>query len=95
LLRELRLRGISASSQTSLTVQYKGAVAGEYFADLVVEDQLVVELKCVDRLGNAHAAQCMSYLRGSGRNVCLLVNFNRPKVEWMRVLYGVELPERA
>jgi GxxExxY protein len=65
---------------------------GEYFADLLVEDCLVVELKCVDRLGNAHTAQCMNYLRGSGRNVCLLVNFNRPKVEWRRVLYGIELP---
>ena len=48
---------------------------GEYIADLVVEDQLVVELKCVERLGPEHLAQCMNYLKPSGRDVCWLVNF--------------------
>jgi len=41
----------------------------------------VIELKCVDRLANEHTAQCLNYLRASGRTVCLLVNFQRPKVE--------------
>ena len=54
LVRELGLRGISCTSQTSLAVHYKEHLVGEYFADLLVEDYLVVELKCVDRLGNAH-----------------------------------------
>ena len=59
---------------------------GEYVADLVVEERLIVELKCVDRLGNEHLAQCINYLKASGLHVALLVNFQRPKVEWKRVL---------
>jgi len=53
---------------------------------MVVEGALVVELKCVDRLTNEHAAQCLNYLRASKLSVCLLVNFQKPKVEWKRVV---------
>jgi len=51
LLREPGLRGIGATSQMLLAVIYKGKCVGEYFADLLVEDELVIELKCVERLG--------------------------------------------
>ena len=88
LLRELALRGISATAQASFAVTYKGYSVGEYFADILVEDALVVELKCVERLANEHAAQCLNYLKASGRTVCLLVNFQRPKVEWRRIVQG-------
>ena len=82
LMRELALRSIRASAQASLAVTYKGHHVGEYFADILVEDVLVVELKCVDRLANDHtAAQCLNYLRASGLRLCLLVNFQKPKVE--------------
>jgi GxxExxY protein len=63
LLRELALRGISATAQASLTIAYKGQNIGEYFADILVEDVLVVELKCVERLASEHTAQCLNYLR--------------------------------
>jgi GxxExxY protein len=92
LLRELSLRGISATSEASLTVRYKSHLVGEYFADIVVEDALVLELKCVERLANEHTAQCVNYLRASGHTVCLLVNFERPKVEWKRVVNGFPPP---
>ena len=59
---------------------------GEYCADLVVDEKVIVELKCVDRLGNEHLAQCINYLKASGLRVALLINFQRPKVEWKRVL---------
>ena len=88
LLAELRLRGIGAKAEVSFKVSYKGQVVGDYFADLMVEDVLVVELKCVERLSSEHSAQCLNYLRASGRNVCLLVNFYRPKVEWKRIVQG-------
>jgi GxxExxY protein len=91
LLRELHLRGIRATSEASLAVTYKGQSVGEYFADLLVEKALVVELKCAERLANEHVAQCLNYLRASGLQVCLLVNFQRPKVEWRRILLGPSL----
>ena len=59
---------------------------GEYCADLVVDEKVIVELKCVDRLGNEHLAQCTNYLKASGLRVALLLNFQSPKVEWKRVL---------
>jgi GxxExxY protein len=71
-----------------LSITYKGQLVGEYFADLLVEGSLVVELKCAERLANEHVAQCLNYLRASGLPVCLLVNFQKPKVEWRRILHG-------
>ena len=93
LLRELSLLGIRATAEASFTVTYKGHAVGEYFADLLAEDVLVVELKCVERLSSEHTAQCLNYLRASGRTVCLLVNFQRPIVEWKRIVHGFPLPE--
>jgi GxxExxY protein len=90
LLRELRLRGIRATSQASFTVIYKGQPVGEYFADILVEDELVIELKCADRLGPEHTAQCINYLKASGQTVCLLINFQKPKVEWKRISYEIQ-----
>ena len=89
LLIELRLRGIRATSQVSFEVTYKGQPAGEYFADILVEDVLVIELKCVECLG----AQCLNYLRASGRTLCLLINFQKPKVEWKRIASRFQDPE--
>jgi GxxExxY protein len=52
LLRELVLRGVQAATQASFAINYKGQYVGEYFSDILVENMLVVELKCVDRLAN-------------------------------------------
>ena len=75
-----------ASELHSFTVTYKGHNVGEYVVDVLVEDVLLIELKCVDRLANEHTAQCLNYLRASGRTVCLLINFQKPKVEWKRIV---------
>src|SRR5271169_562041 len=88
LVSELRLQGMRVVEQASFTVRYKGQWVGEYFADLVVEDTVVVELKCVDRFCDEHMAQCLNYLKASGLKICLLVNFQKPKVEWRRILLG-------
>ncbi len=87
LLKELSLLGIQAVSQASFPVTYKGEYVGEYYADILVEDILVIELKCVERLAIQHTAQCLNYLRASRRTLCLLVNFQKPTVEWKRVVY--------
>jgi GxxExxY protein len=91
LLAELRIRGIRATAQASFPVTYKDQCVGEYFADIIVENVLVIELKCVERLANEHTAQCINYLRASGRTLCLLINFQKPKVEWKRIVYGFQI----
>jgi GxxExxY protein len=88
LLTELGLRGIGVTPEASFTLTYKGDSVGAYVADLLVENELVIELKCVERLSGEHTAQCLNDLRISGRAVCLLVNFQKPKVEWKRIVNG-------
>jgi len=91
LLRELTLRGIHTTAQASFKVTYKGHTVGEYFAEILVEDELVVEIKCVERFSNEHTAQCLNYLRASGRTVCLLINFQKSTVEWKRIVNGFDV----
>jgi len=93
LLTELGLRGLRAAAQASFKVSYKGHYVGEYSADILLEDVLLVELKCVERLASEHSAQCLNYLRASGLAICLLVNFQKPKVEWKRIVNGIPEPE--
>jgi GxxExxY protein len=69
LLREFKLRAIPAVSQVSFSVHYKDWCVGDYCADIVVGEAIVVELKCVDRLSSEHMAQCLNYLRASGLSV--------------------------
>jgi GxxExxY protein len=74
--RELELRRIFYKRQISLPVEYKGvSIESAYRMDLVVEDAVVVELKCVDSLLPVHEAQLFTYLRLSGLHVGLLINF--------------------
>jgi GxxExxY protein len=89
LMRELGLRGVRATAQASFTVTYKGHNIGEYCVDILAEGVLAIELKCVEHLRDEHIAQCLNYLRASGLSICLLVNFQRPKVEWKRIVRGI------
>ncbi len=77
LLYELRSRGSSAACQVNLPVEYKEVrLDVGYRLDLVVEDAVIVELKCVDSLLPVHKAQLLSYLKLSGKKLGLLINFN-------------------
>jgi len=66
-------------------VWYDGILAGEYFADLLVEDCVVVELKVVKAMDEAHWAQCLNYLKATGLRLCLLLNFGRSRLEIKRI----------
>ena len=65
-------------------MQYRGAIVGEYQADLVVAAKVIVECKAVSNLETVHEAQLMNYLKASGVRVGLLVNFGRPKLQYRR-----------
>jgi GxxExxY protein len=90
LARELALRGFAVRTQVPFPVEYKGQMVGEYAADLLVENQLIVELKCAETFSNDHLAQCINYLKAAKLRLALLINFQKPKVEWRRVVYGWE-----
>ena len=77
---ELRGAGLEFQQQSPVPVRYRGAVVGEYVADMVVEDRVLVELKAAKGISEIHQAQCLNYLKATGLPVCLLLNFGTPRI---------------
>ena len=90
-LIELRSRGLKAEAQVPIKVLYKDDVVGEYKADILVEEKVIIELKTVESLEKIHEAQLLNYLRATGIRLGLLVNFRHPKAEIKRLVHN--LPE--
>lgn len=86
LAHELTLRHLHVISEQRLTILYKGQTVGDYLPDLLIENKILIELKCADRLAPEHTAQCINYLRATNLEVCLLLNFQHPKLEYRRVV---------
>ncbi len=86
LAHELGQSGISVEQQVPFQVRYKGVSVGKYYADIVVDRRVVIELKTVEKLIPAHVGQVLNYLRASTLHVGLLLNFSKPKLEYCRVL---------
>jgi GxxExxY protein len=84
LLIELEGTGMKAESEKPLKVYYAGQVVGEFQADLVVEDDIVVELKSVERISKAHEVQLVNYLHVLRKDIGLLINFGPSGVEVKR-----------
>ena len=85
LLLALRQKGLQVEVERSYDVIFRGKVIGRYIADLVVNDAVIVELKCYENLIREHQAQLFNYLKVSGLPVGLLVNFRRRKLEWKKL----------
>ncbi|MSR57578.1 MAG: GxxExxY protein [Planctomycetaceae bacterium] len=86
LVRELKLQGILAKRQAPIVVNYKGERVGVYRADVLVDYKLIIEVKCADSLVDVHLAQCLNYLKATNNHLCLLINFQKPRVEWKRIV---------
>lgn len=84
MLIELRKEDLEAVSQSSIEVRYEGEIVGEYVADIIVEDKIIVELKSVRKLVLAHEIQLVNYLVATDKPVGLLLNFGEGKVEVKR-----------
>lgn len=77
MLEELKARGLKAEAQRGITVFYKGKSVGDYIADFVVDDKIIVELKSLDKLNDIHELQLKNYLKATGIEVGLLINFGK------------------
>lgn len=84
LVHEIKKAGLKVKAQHAINVKYDDVLVGEYIADLLVEDELIVELKSVGTLDKVHFAQCLNYLKATGLKVCLLLNFGKTKVQVRR-----------
>lgn len=87
LLIELQQQGLEAEKEVPLNVKYKNNLVGEFRADIIVEDRVLLELKAQKELPNAAEAQIINYLKITGIKVGLLVNFTFPKVTVKRIVY--------
>ncbi|MEK7303830.1 MAG: GxxExxY protein [Pseudomonadota bacterium] len=88
LSHELHKAGMKTEQQKRLTVHYDGVLVGEYIADLIIEDLVLVEIKSAKSLDSAHMAQCLNYLKATGLTLCLLINFGNPRVAIQRIANG-------
>jgi GxxExxY protein len=86
LAHELRKRGLSVLQQYLIDIEYDGIVVGQYVADLLVDDTVLVEIKAIKCFDEIHTAQCLNYLKATRKSVCLLVNFGQPRVEVKRIV---------
>jgi len=87
---EFKQRGLSFVQQLPIEVEYRGVVVGEYFADLVVERTVIVDVKAVRSLAVEHGAQLLNYLKATDCEVGLILNFG-PKAKVVRKVLDNEL----
>lgn len=85
LVHDLRKAGLDVKQQYPIRVYYDGIVVGEFVADILVNDCIIVELKVAKELTDVHAAQGLNYLRATRLTLCLLINFGKSKVEVRRL----------
>ena len=83
---ELRKCGLQTQQQHGIKVRYEGKIVGDFAADLLIEEKVIIELKATKTLDDAHTAQCLNYLKATGLSVCLLINFGKPRAEIRRIV---------
>lgn len=86
---ELTLSGMRAVQQAAINVCYRGIVVDKYLADLLVESEVIVEIKCASGVDQSHIAQALNYLKATGKKLALILNFQKSKVEIKRVVRGL------
>ena len=87
LLIEFNSQRLKAQAQVPIQVHYKGEIVGDYYADLVIEDKVIIELKAQEHLNKDHEAQLLNYLKATKIEVGLLVNFAYPKATVKRFVF--------
>jgi GxxExxY protein len=86
LYTELKINGFDVESQKQIKVYYKNVEVGEYYADLIVNDKLIIELKATEAITEAHEFQLLNYLKSTNIEVGLLLNFGK-KPEFCRKVF--------
>jgi len=79
--------GIQAKQQTPIKVYFEGKIVGDYFADILIEDKIILELKVLKKILDAHRAQTLNYLKATGLRLAIIVNFGKKKLEYERLIY--------
>ena len=86
LLHELRKRGFQVDQQVPLKVFYDGVLVGDYYADLLVDGKIVIEIKASEKDHDTHKAQLINYLKATGIQLGFLVNFGKEYFTFQRIV---------
>ena len=89
LVIELLDSGLTVETQKPIQVCYHEQIVGEYFADILVDDDVILELKAVKAIESIHFAQCQNYLKATGKKLGMVINFGEEKVKIRRVANGI------
>jgi len=82
----LRKKGLSVQTQHPITVMFQGEIVGEYFADMLEEEKVILEPKVAERVAEAHKAQALNYLKATGLKMAIILNFRPKRLESHRVV---------
>jgi GxxExxY protein len=84
---EIGKTGLKVEQQKNIIIKYKDTVVGNYVADLLIENSLLIELKTAKAIDQTHIAQCLNYLTATDLRICLLINFGESKIEFKRLVH--------
>lgn len=83
---ELTTKGIKNEQQKSYMVFYQNIAVGELIPDIIVDDNIVIDTKTIDSIGDSERGQMLNYLKVTGHRLGLIINFRNPELEWERVV---------
>jgi len=83
---ELKNHNILFRQQAPIKVFYENKLIGEYAADILVDDKIIIELKAAEEISNIHKAQLINYLRATNLRLGIIINFGKPRLEYKRVV---------
>jgi GxxExxY protein len=78
---------VPAIQQAPIDVRFEGEIVGNYVADILVDDKIIIELKCVETITNVHRAQALNYLKATGKKLAIIINFAKVRLEYERLAF--------
>lgn len=81
-----RRENIMAKQQVPISVSFDGEIVGDYYADIVIEDKIILELKAIEKITDAHKAQALNYLKATGLKLAIIINFGKQRLEYERIV---------
>ncbi len=81
-----RRENIMAKQQAPISVSFEGEIVGDYYADILIEDKIILELKAIEKITDAHKAQALNYLKATGLKLASIINFGKQRLEYERIV---------
>jgi GxxExxY protein len=81
-----RKEGMKALQQVPIEVKFMGETVGDYYADIWVDNKIILELKSIEKIADAHRSQALNYLKATGMELAIILNFGKEKLEYERLV---------